>query len=314
MVHKVEVRIQQLRKMYGLSHALRGLSYVFGPGEIIGLLGPNGAGKTTTLRIISSLDLPTAGDVYIDKQSVMEEPQEICKSVGFMPDALPSHRDMTVHEYLVFYARAYGLSRRQSIRTVEGLEEFTKLQSMQNKFLGKLSKGMKQRVSLARALVHDPPVLLLDEPAAGLDPRARVEFREILKALSDRGKAMMISSHIISELEEICSGVIIMEKGKKLCSGTIEELMDQHCPLREARLTLVKGDVKTVEKYVKSLPHVERISCQDNKVTIRFEGDEAIGANILNSLIRSGVKISDYDATRASLEDLYMTVTNRAAQ
>ena len=198
----MEVSVTNLKRYFGKTKAVDGISFEFTSGHIFGFVGPNGAGKTTTMRILATLDEPTEGNAYISGVSVVEEPEKARHLLGFMPDSLPTHRDMTVKEYLDFFGRAYGLHGRKRTRYIESIVDFTNLTGLQGKFLRALSKGMKQRVSLARALVHDPPVLVMDEPAAGLDPRARVELRELLKALADQGKAILISSHILTDLAE----------------------------------------------------------------------------------------------------------------
>ena len=196
----MDVKIVNLKRYFGKTRAVNDISFEFTAGNIFGFVGPNGAGKTTAMRILATLDDPTDGNVYINGVSLVDDPERGRRYVGFMPDTLPAHRDMTVHEYLDFFARAYDLRGAKRLAVVDSVEEFTNLKGIREKFLRALSKGMKQRVSLARALVHDPPVLILDEPAAGLDPRARVELRELLKVLADQGKAILISSHILTEL------------------------------------------------------------------------------------------------------------------
>ena len=173
----MRIDVIELHKHYGNTRAVDGISFGFGAGQIFGFVGPNGAGKSTTMRILATLDEPTGGDCLIDGVSVVEEPEKAHKLVGYVPDALPDHRDISVHEYLDFFARAYGLRGDRRRRVVEEIEEFTNLVGIREKHVNALSKGMKNRVSVARALVHDPPVLIMDEPAAGLDPRARVELR-----------------------------------------------------------------------------------------------------------------------------------------
>ena len=207
----MDVRIVNLKRYFGKTRAVDDISFEFTSGNVFGFVGPNGAGKTTTMRILATLDDPTEGNAYVNGVSLVDDPEKARRYVGFMPDTLPAHRDMTVHEYLDFFARAYDLRGAKRRTVVESIERFTNLEGIRDKFLLALSKGMKQRVSLARSIIHDPPVLILDEPAAGLDPRARVELRELLRVLADRGKAILISSHILTELAEICNGAVIIE-------------------------------------------------------------------------------------------------------
>src|SRR5580692_1028312 len=252
----MEVKISELHKTYGRTQAVRGISFGFSSGQIFGFIGPNGAGKSTTMRVLATLEEPTSGTATIDGISVIEEPEKAHRLVGYVPDHLPSHRDITVHEYLDFFARAYGINGEKRRQTVEGVEEFTNLLGIRDKTLNALSKGMKNRVSIARAIVHDPPVLLMDEPAAGLDPRARIELRELLKALAGQGKAILISSHILSELGEICTGVVIIERGKILRAGTLAQLLKEDTPHRTV-IVRPLNRLEELRKYLLVKPNVE---------------------------------------------------------
>ncbi|MCL2624726.1 MAG: ABC transporter ATP-binding protein, partial [Planctomycetaceae bacterium] len=199
----MDVYIVDLVRQFGKTNAVDHVTFSFGGGQIFGFVGPNGAGKTTTMRILATLDEPTSGDIFVGGRSVTQYPDEVRRLVGFMPDSLPEYRDITVHEYLDFFARAFKIRQPRRRKIVEHVEEFVGLVDFREKTLSQISKGMKQRVSLARAIVHEPEVLVLDEPANGLDPRARIELRELLKALREQGKAILISSHILTELGEM---------------------------------------------------------------------------------------------------------------
>src|SRR5215471_6990591 len=252
----MQITIEHLTKHYGRTRAVDDISFSFSSGEIIGFVGPNGAGKSTTMRIIATLDEPTAGDVRLDDVSVVEEPEKAHRLIGYVPDSLPGHRDISVHEYLDFFARAYGIANPARTKVVESIEEFTNLLGIREKSLNALSKGMKNRVSVARALVHDPVVLIMDEPAAGLDPRARIELRELLKVLSAQGKAILISSHILTELSEICTGAVFIERGRLLKAGTLEELLAE---VREHQTIVIrpKGPVEALYRHLQLQPGVE---------------------------------------------------------
>lgn len=212
----MKISVQHLTKVFGKAKAVDDLSFSFSSGDVVGFVGPNGAGKTTTMNIMATLDEPTAGDVLLDGRSILDYPDEARRRIGFMPDGLPSRSDITAHEYVDFYGRAFGLRRQALADAVARVEDFTGVAPIRDKVLSALSKGMKQRVSLARALVHDPELLIMDEPANGLDPRARIELRELVKALGENGKAILISSHILSELEEMCTSSVIIERGRRL--------------------------------------------------------------------------------------------------
>ena len=220
---KTEVR--NLTRVFGKNTAVDNISFSFEDGNIFGFIGPNGAGKTTTIRIMATLDLATSGDVFYDGVSATLYPEAVRRVVGYMPDSLPGYKDIQVWEYLDFFARSFGLKGTERTRALNDIIDFTNLGELRNKFLYALSKGMKQRVSLARALIHNPKVLIMDEPAAGLDPRARLELRTLLKILAEQKKAIFLSSHILSELQDICDGAVIIEQGKLLSAGTLDELL-----------------------------------------------------------------------------------------
>src|SRR4051812_24619935 len=217
------------------------------------------------MRIMATLDEPTDGDVLIDGVSVVEDPEKSRTLIGYVPDALPEHRDISVHEYLDFFARSYGLKGDKRRRVVQEIEEFTNLVGIREKHVNALSKGMKNRVSVARALVHDPPVIIMDEPASGLDPRARIELRELLKVLASQGKAVLISSHILTELAEICTAAVFIERGKVLRAGTLEQLLRQEVTFRTV-VVRVLGPIEALHKHLLVQPGIERVRMLDTYV------------------------------------------------
>jgi ABC-2 type transport system ATP-binding protein len=310
----MKVQVQNLRKEFGRTVAVDTISFGFDSGHIFGFVGPNGAGKTTTMRIIATLEDPTAGDVLLNGVSVCEEPEQARRAVGYVPDTLPAHADITVHEYLDFFARAYGLRGRKRSQAVAAIEEFTNVTGIREKHLKALSKGMKQRVSLGRALVHDPAVLVLDEPAAGLDPRARVELRELLLLLAEQKKAILISSHILTELTEICNGVVIIERGKILETGTIEEVLKKSRPRHTVAVRLLDGRNADLLKTLLETPFVEHAREVFNEIQFELAGDEALASDILVRLVSQNFKIVEYRQTKTNLEDIFMTVTKGGVQ
>ena len=312
----MEINVKDLRKHFGQTRAVDGISFGFASGHIFGFVGPNGAGKTTTMRIMATLDEPTSGDVFLDGVSVVEEPEQARRRVGFVPDSLPTHRDMTVHEYLDFFARAYGLRGRRRITTVLGVEEFTNLLGIREKMVAVLSKGMKQRVSVARALLHDPPVLVMDEPAAGLDPRARIELRELLKVLAGQGKAILISSHILTELAEICDGAIIIEQGKLLRAGKMNEILtagDGAAP-QTIVIIRVEGESQMLHRDLLEMPHVKSVRAIGREIEVELDGPETVACAVLTILVQKGHRVLEFRHRRAQLEDLFMTVTKGNVQ
>src|SRR6266849_5538995 len=218
------IKIQHVYKHYRSVHALEDLSLEIPQGAIFGLIGPNGAGKTTLLRILGALISPTAGQVWFDNEEVTQSPATIQRKVGYMPDFFGVYPDLTTAEYLEFYAGIHGVKRRKRASTVTDLLELLDLTSKRDAPVETLSRGMKQRLCLARALIHDPDVLLLDEPASGLDPIARVEMRELLKELGRMGKTILISSHILSELTDLCTHVGIVANGQLVMAGNVEQV------------------------------------------------------------------------------------------
>ena len=300
----MKVEVTNLVKTFDRGfRAVDGLSFSFSSGEVIGFVGPNGAGKTTTMRIMSTLDTPDSGDITLDGVSVLDHPEQAHRLIGFMPDDLPSRTDTTVDEYLDFFARAYGLRGAAIRKAVEGVEEFTGLTEFRDRTLHALSKGMKQRVSLARALVHDPAVLIMDEPANGLDPRARIELRELVKALGENGKAILISSHILSELEEMCTSSVIIERGRRL---NAEAAVSAETWIKLRFLPDVNG--KALPALLET-PGVIAAESSGNGWRVKTaSGDEAAAALAGNLFARNLVPVL-FEPEVGKLEDIFMHVT-----
>lgn len=309
----MKIEIVNLKKYFGSTRAVDDVSFSFSAGQIVGFVGPNGAGKTTTMRILATLDEPTEGDALLDGVSVVEEPERARHLIGYMPDSLPAHRDMSVHEYLDFFARAYSLKSNRRRQVVESVEEFTNLTGIREKMLGALSKGMKQRVSLARALLHDPPVLIMDEPAAGLDPRARIELRELLRVLSAQGKAILISSHILTELAEICHAAVIIEQGKALMSGTIEQLLTENALRRTVLIRPVDRHEELLREMLQ-MPHVENVRVVGSEIAADISGAEEMCSEVLTMIVQRGFRLLEFRQQRANLEEVFMNVTRGVVQ
>jgi len=307
------VEVKGLVRHFGATKAVDGVSFVFGAGQVFGFVGPNGAGKTTTMRIMATLDEPTDGDVFLDGVSVREEPERVRRVVGYVPDTLPSHHDITVHEYLDFFARAYGLKGAALNRAVEGVKEFAGLIDIQDKLLKSLSKGMKQRVSLGRALVHDPQILLMDEPAAGLDPRARIQLRELIVALAEMGKAILISSHILSELAEMCHGVVIIEQGRILETGMLDEILAKTAATQTIAVSTA-GALELLLADASMLPCVQDARVSGKELRIVIDDSNEARALLLKSLIERGHQLIEFRRLNADLEDVFMRVTNGRVQ
>jgi ABC-2 type transport system ATP-binding protein len=311
----MKIEVINLKKHFGMTRAVDDISFTFAAGNVVGFVGPNGAGKTTTMRILATLDEPTEGDALIDGISVVEEPERARQFVGYVPDSLPTHRDMSVHDYLDFFARAYSIKGSRRHQVIEGVEEFTNLSGIRDKMLNALSKGMKQRVSLARALLHDPPVLIMDEPAAGLDPRARIELRELLRVLASQGKAILISSHILTELAEICNGAVIIEQGKLLMAGAIDQLLSTDT--NTFQRTVMIRPLDRPEELLRDLlqiPHVVSATPAGSEIVLEVNGTDEVCSQILVAIIQAGHKIVEFKQQRAGLEDIFMNVTRGEVQ
>lgn len=309
----MRINVVGLHKYYGQTRAVNDISFSFTSGQVFGFVGPNGAGKSTTMRIMATLDEPTSGDVQIDGISVIEEPEKAHLLVGYVPDTLPDHSDISVHEYLDFFARAYGLRGQKRKRTVEEIEEFCNLLGIREKHVNALSKGMKNRVSVARALVQDPPVLIMDEPAAGLDPRARIELRNLLKVLAEQGKAILISSHILTELAEICNGAVFIERGRVLKAGTLEELMRESTPHRLVFIRSLRL-AEDLHRQLLQMPGIESARLKDNGVEAEVVGGDQECCELLAALIGAGFPVAEFTPQGADLEEIFMTVTRGEVQ
>ncbi|MDD2998726.1 MAG: ABC transporter ATP-binding protein [Erysipelotrichia bacterium] len=306
-------RINNLSKNFGQTHAVRNLSFQLCSGDITGFVGPNGAGKTTTLRIMATIEEPTSGFIDIDNRSIVAHPEFARHMIGFVPDSLPLQNDMTVHEYLDFFARAYGImaARRRSL--VEDLEEFTNLTGIREKLILALSKGMKQRVSIARALIHDPPFLLMDEPAAGLDPRARIELRELLRVLARQGKGILISSHILSELAEICNSALIIEQGSLLKFGSIEEVTNHNVTVRKLVIKPLT-ELEALSRFLLLEPGVENLSVNGKMLEFDFAGNDEEACELLNKTIAAGHRLVEFRFRQQNLESVFMNITKGEVQ
>ena len=307
----MRVEVKNVTRVFGTTRAVNKASFSFGSGEVYGFIGPNGAGKTTTLRILGTLDVPTSGDARIDGQSVVHYPDRARRIMGFMPDSLDAYRDVTVSEYVDFFARAYGLRGDEKKRRVSQVMDFTDLEVLKEKLTDSLSKGMKQRLSLARALINDPQVLLLDEPAAGLDPRARVELRELIRLLGQQGKAILVSSHILTELSEMCDGVVIIEKGRILAEGKVsevEKLLRGHLRLHIELADETDG-LDKLERLLLEQRGVSNVAPSGNAMECSFEGTTLERAGLLSVVVDAGFKVSQFKVEESDLEDIFMQIT-----
>ena len=309
------IRTQNLHKSFGAFEALRGISLNVPAGSIYGFVGPNGAGKTTTMRILTTLTRPTQGQAWVAGHSVLDDRRAVRRSIGYMPDEFGVYEDLRVWEYLDFFAACYDIPEKQRKRLVGDLLELVDLTHRREDMVDKLSKGMKQRLSLARTLAHDPQVLILDEPASGLDPRARVEIRELLGELANMGKTIFFSSHILADVEDICSHIGIVEAGELIMQGSIDDLKMELMAHREIIITVM--DSVLAEKalaLVGELPQVaaaEVITPKNGRSRLRVDlvGSDDDLAALSQKLFTGGIGILGFSEEEKDLEHMFMRVT-----
>ncbi len=307
------VRTDGLVKRYDGTLAVAGVDLSVQQGEIFGLVGPNGAGKTTTLRILATLLEPSAGTAEIAGMSVTRNPDQVRRVLGFMPDAFGVYDDMKVWEYLDFFARCYGIAPAARRRVISDLLELVDLADKRNEYVATLSRGMQQRLCLAHALVHDPQVLLLDEPASGLDPRARVELRELLRELRSMGKTILISSHILPELEELCTSVAIVDRGQVLAQGRVAEIEKR---LRFGAVlrvrVLLEGEALEAarERFATDPDVATAVLLEDGTIELGFRGDDQASARLLAASVSAGLPIVSFARAASDLEELFLQVTS----
>lgn len=311
------INIQHIFKRYRSVHALEDFSLEIPQGAVFGLIGPNGAGKTTLLRILSALIPPTSGKVWFDNEEVTQSPATIQRKVGYMPDFFGVYSDLTSEEYLEFYAGIHGISQSKSLQVVSDLLELVDLTSKRNALVETLSRGMQQRLCLARALIHDPDVLLLDEPASGLDPRARVEFRELLRTLQGMGKTIVISSHILLELAEMCSDIAIIRAGQLVMAGNVEHITHSLGGGNQVEIRVIErvSDAKQLLKEMSEISDILDGNDDSEVIQVEYNGDNQTLHRILAELITHGIPVVSFAPRRAveRLEEVYMSITEGAS-
>ena len=302
------IELRGFGKDYGEFTAVENLDLKIEEGEMFGFIGPNGAGKSTSIRFLATLLRATRGDGTVNGYSVSEDPMNVRRSVGYMPDAFGVYDGMRVWEFLDFFAVAYKIGRTQRKQVIRDVLELLDLTYKRDDFVNGLSRGMKQRLCLAKTLVHDPPVLILDEPASGLDPRARVEVKALLKELRRMGKTILISSHILTELADCCTSIGIIERGKLLMHGPIDDIYRRirGNQVVEARFgsNLDKG-----LSIIRSNPNVRDVQVDGSKINIEFDSAEHNPAELLKSLIDNEVEVINFGQKDPNLEDVFMMVT-----
>lgn len=310
------IELSNVTKEFGKLVAVDDLTLSVGAGEVFGFIGPNGAGKSTTMKILACLLRPDSGSAFVDGHNVMSEGDAIRRILGYMPDVLGVYDDLTVEEYLHFFAAAFHLPRKQRKATIDGVLELTDLTEKKKSMVESLSRGMKQRLGVARVLVHDPKVLLLDEPASGLDPRARIEMRELLTELGRMGKCLIVSSHILTELAQMCSSIGIIERGKLLFAGSIDEAYRRMGVGDRVRIRLESDDapLEALSKAIADDERAQSARVADGSIHIELVPGQSTHHFLIEMLIARGQRIAAFTPEAPRLEDAFLTLTKGQVQ
>jgi ABC-2 type transport system ATP-binding protein len=302
------VEISKLWVKYGSVEAVRGISFTIPRGEVFGFIGPNGAGKSSTIRVLATLQSPTAGYAKVDGIEVRQNPTALRRKIGYMPDSFGLYEDLTVREYLHFFAAAYDLPEANRERLVDDVLTLTDLTHKIDTPVDHLSRGMKQRLGLARVLLHDPELLLLDEPASGLDPRARIEVREILKELAGMGKTILISSHILHELSQLCTRIGILESGKLMTKGSLEEIY-RRLGLMQIVHAQVVAAPDDLAAQLRRIPGVEAVDLRADRLSIRIRAESLPPEDLLDQIRNLGARVRMFQPEAMELETAFLKLT-----
>lgn len=304
------IKVRDIRVDYGDVTAVEDLRVTIETGEVFGLIGPNGAGKTSLIRVLATLQEPTYGEAWIDGMDIVERRSDVRRILGYMPDMAPVYEDLRCWEFLDLFARAYFVGRTVRRSRVEECLDEVGLTSKRDVMAGTLSLGMKQRLVLAKTLLHDPSVLLMDEPASGLDPIARVDLRNLLNRLADQGKTILVSSHILTELSEFCTSVGIMEKGRLVLSGNIDQIlagMNQHKRIVVEAI----GGGQLVADWLSPLDSVSEVEARNGKCEFKFDGSDEDAAALLKRMVEQKLNVKAFYERRQGVEDIMMQIGAR---
>ena len=304
------LKIENLHKIYGKYHALSGLDMTVKEGAFYGFVGPNGAGKTTAIKIMTGLLQAEEGSVLINGKDALADPDQLKSCIGYVPDFFGVYDNLTVGEYMSFFASCYQLDGLVARKRYTALLEQVGLEDKLDFYVDGLSRGMKQRLCLARALIHDPQILILDEPTSGLDPRTRVEFKEILEDLKFAGKTILISSHVLSELSQLCTDIGILDQGRLLAEGNMEDILARVNTSKPLVITVCRN-LDQALALLRSNPMVQTITVKDQEISIHFSGDQEEEAGLLAQLIGAGVMVSSFVREPGSLESVFMQLTDQ---
>lgn len=315
MAKELAIDTRGLTKQFDRHIAVNDIDLQVGAGEICGLIGPNGAGKTTLLRMLASAEEPTTGEIYINGKRLLRDRSNptLKQRIGFLPDDFPLYDDLTVSDYLDYFARLYNLRQPRRRERIYAVLELVQLTNKRNSLISTLSRGMKQRLSLGRTIIHEPLLLLLDEPVSGLDPIARSQFREIIKSLQQAGMTVVISSHVLSDLAELCTWVGIMELGYLVESAPLQELYKRLGKQQIFLSTL--GDIEALTSELKNFPWVEswEIVPETDRVCAHFSGSREDAANLLRSLVNANIPLTEFHCTQEDLETIFLKMGHKQA-
>ena len=307
------IELRRIHRFFGNTKAVNDVSFDVYRGQVFGFIGPNGAGKTTSMRILSTLELPSYGDAFVDGFSVINDPDLVRRRLGFMPDGFSMYQNMNCVEYLDFFARSYGLLGKDRIAALRRTLSFTGLDKIASKPITGLSKGMRQRLCLGRSMIHSPAVLILDEPANGLDPRARIELRQMIQQLAVEGTTILVSSHILTELAEMCDQVGIIERGRLLAVGSVADIRRSiQGALRVHMTALERG--QQLQQWLMEQIGVSNVTRTDNTLSLELVGGSSEQVALLKAIVNADFSILEFAAHRETLEDVFMKVTTGAIQ
>lgn len=302
------LKIRGLEKSYGSFKALNGLDLDIRKSEIFGFIGPNGAGKSTTMKIVAGLLTADSGEVYVSGIDAIKDYKKVKEKIGYMPDFFGTYDNLRAIEYLEFFASMYGILGNEAKKLSMDLLELVNLQDKYDAEVDGLSRGMKQRLCLARCLIHNPELLILDEPASGMDPRARFEMKGILKNLREMDKTVLVSSHILPELGEICTQIGIVSHGKVVCSGTVEDVMERFSGNAPLKISVLE-DVDKAMMLLKEQASVTKVRAEEKQIHCNYQGDAYEISHLLKVLIENGIPVVGLDKEIANLEDVFMKIT-----
>ncbi|MES2598152.1 MAG: ABC transporter ATP-binding protein [Verrucomicrobiota bacterium] len=309
------ILVEDLKRNFGSLQAVDGVSFRIDHGRVVGFVGANGAGKTTTMRILATLDHPSSGQVKMGGHNVVHYPAKVRRLLGWMPDSFGTYEHMTVLEYLDFYARALGYKGAERVQRIQEIMDFTDLTPLADRLSNKMSKGQTQRLCLGRALLHDPQILIMDEPAAGLDPKARVELKRLIRILADEGKTILISSHILSELGEMCDSLLFIDKGRIVHHGDAESMTRASATPETIVNVQIAGEPAKLVEWALTAPLVKVMDETKRGARLCIEStDEMVLAGVLKRMVTDGLLVTDYHREERKLEDAFIDMLGQIDQ